>query len=281
LISKEKLIELYSAMVMCRMIAERAGRLAREGNLSSGLDAGLGREATIAGITVDLLPEDTLQATREAFVSSFLKGLPLDQLFAGAVRSSNGHAAAAKPVRGDAAMQEAHLVGACATAKEHKAAKRGKITVAFCDTEQTHPGRWRRSLDVASRHDLPIIFVRHREVSSEENETPRRGGKRKNPEAMEHGVPVIYVDGDDVVAVYRVASESIARARQRRGPTLIDCLGDRGGLNGKTESHGLADPIAIMESHLAGKGLFNRGLRKKITEGFAPELDKATRSLSS
>jgi len=32
------------------------------------------------------------------------------------------------------------------------------------------------------------------------------------------------VDGNDVVAVYRVAFEALARARQGRGGTLIECV---------------------------------------------------------
>lgn len=283
MISKEKLIELYSAMVMCRMIAERAGVLAREANLSSGLDAGLGREATIAGVAVDLLAEDTLQAPRDVFVSHFLKGMPLDALIAGAMRSSNGRAHVAARGDGNAFVD---LETACAAAKEHKATKDGKITIAFTDTEQTHSGPLRTVLRMASRNNLPLIFVRYREVRREQEEKPKRIGKwRSLADALEFGVPAIYVDGDDAVAVFRVASESIARARRRGGPTLIDCIADRSAPGGGTSSaaagmNGFADPLAIMESHLAGKGLFNRGLRRKITEGFAPELEKATRSLA-
>jgi len=275
LISKEKLIELYSAMVMCRMIAERAGKLAREGNLSTGLDMGLGREATIAGIAIDLLPEDTLETTREAYASSFVKGMPLDALFASAVRSSNGN--------GHGSAREKHVESACAAAKTHKAAKDGRIAIAFCDAEQARPGMWRRSLSAASRHDLPVIFVRHEKTSAAKETKQKRASKRAAlPEALEFGVPVIYVDGHDVVAVYRVASESIARARQRRGPTLIDCLADASAplASAETALNGFSDPIATMESHLSAKGFLSRGLRKKITERLTPELDKATRALA-
>ena len=45
----------------------------------------------------------------------------------------------------------------------------------------------------------------------------------ENPETPTLAFPTITVDACDVVAVYRVASESIAHARQGFGPTLIDC----------------------------------------------------------
>ncbi|MGB6191729.1 MAG: thiamine pyrophosphate-dependent enzyme [Terracidiphilus sp.] len=269
MISKEKLIELYSAMVMCRMIGEHAERLARNANLSSSLNAGLGREATIAGIAVDLRPEDTLETTRQAFVSNFVKGMPLNVLLAGAARSSNGNG---------------HAGSACAAAKEHKAAKDGRIAIAYCDAELTDRGQWRKDLNAAGREDLPVIFVRHRVVNGAETLKAKRQPKRAAlPEALEFGVPVIYVDSDDVVAVYRVASESIARARQRRGATLIDCIANRAASEERAGAgaNDVADPIAIMERHLARNGLFNRGLRKKITEGFGPQLEKATQALGA
>lgn len=287
MISKEKLIELYSAMVMCRMIAERARRLAHEVNVACGLDAALGREATIAGVAVDLHPEDTLKPTREVMVSRFLAGLPLDRLFAHAARSSNGHAHFEPGADADAPAEEAaaaattDLDSACHAAKEHKAARDGRVTIAFCDAEQTHPSRLRRSLSAASKSELPIIFVRQREGSNGKEERPtRRAGRATPPAALEFGVPVIEVDGSDVLAVYRVASESIARARQRSGATVIDCIAGRGGEWLVSGRNGAADPIAVMESHLAGRGLFHRALRQKITEGFEPELERATRSLA-
>jgi acetoin:2,6-dichlorophenolindophenol oxidoreductase subunit alpha len=277
LISNEKLIELYSAMVMCRMIAERAGLLKGEGKLRAALDAGVGREAAIAGIAVDLTREDTLSATPQLFVSEFLKGTTLDGIFSGL---ANGRPHAATSANGSA-PGESWLDGACTAARAHKVAKNGKIAVAFCETERVHSGRWRRNLTMASKLGLPLVFVRQLEW--------RDGAKAKQvrkkvtqdlPEALEFGVPTIQVDGNDVVAVYRVASESTARARRGQGPTVIDCISvsaDHGVASQNGRLSGALDPIAIMETHLTGKGLFKPDLKKTIESGFGIELDKATR----
>ena len=42
------------------------------------------------------------------------------------------------------------------------------------------------------------------------------------PEAVDYGFPEISVDGNDAIAVYRVAQEAIERARCGGGATLID-----------------------------------------------------------
>jgi TPP-dependent pyruvate/acetoin dehydrogenase alpha subunit len=287
LISNEKLIELYSVMVKCRMIAERAGQLARLGKLAASLDSSVGREASIAGIAVDLRLEDTLSYSREVMVSEFLKGAPLEAIFGGlAAEASNGQRLMTAPAA-TPANEEPGLEKACAAAKSHKIAKTGMISVVFCGEARVHPGRWRRSLSVASRQNLPVIFVRHLELCDGLDNTPvKRKLREAPPEALAFGVPLIQVDGNDVVAVYRVASESIARARDRRGPTLIDCMtdisADHFGLQSCSDASKAAgglDPIHQMESHLVSKGVWKANLKKKIIENFGSELDRATRPL--
>ncbi len=41
--------------------------------------------------------------------------------------------------------------------------------------------------------------------------------------AAGYGIPGEVVDGNDVLAVHRAASQAVARARQGRGPTLLEC----------------------------------------------------------
>ena len=90
----------------------------------------------------------------------------------------------------------------------------------------------------------------------------RRG---RNEGSANHGVPqrpVITVDGSDAVAVYRVASESINRARMGRGPTLIECSAwdtNPGRRRQTGRAARLDDPIDAMETYLMGKGLFSPG----------------------
>jgi 2-oxoisovalerate dehydrogenase E1 component len=49
----------------------------------------------------------------------------------------------------------------------------------------------------------------------------------KNPHpasrAAAYGLPGVEVDGNDVTAVHRAAGEAVRRAREGRGPTLLEC----------------------------------------------------------
>jgi len=73
-----------------------------------------------------------------------------------------------------------------------------------------------------------------------------------------------------VVAVYRVATESITHARMRHSATLIECHlwdGD--------------DPILKMEKYLKRKGLFTPKLKRNIAAAFTRELDAALRAAAN
>jgi TPP-dependent pyruvate/acetoin dehydrogenase alpha subunit len=104
---------------------------------------------------------------------------------------------------------------------------------------------------------LPILFVCQTSVSN-------------SPESLtsrDYGFPCIPVDGSDVVAVYRVATEAITHARKGNGATLIECVpcpsADRSEI----------DPILKMEAYLTRKGLFSEGLKREVADSFSRELD--------
>ena len=74
---------------------------------------------------------------------------------------------------------------------------------------------------------------------------------------------MIPVDGADVVAVYRVATESISHARRGNGPTLIDCLPYC--IEGEPKD----DPLRKMEVYLSHKGLFDPKLKSGTDAAFS------------
>ena len=286
LISSGKLIELYAAMIKSRMIVERAGHLKQKGLLAGDLDASRGREAAIAGVGVDLLREDTLSPSHRDLVATVIKGMALDRMFLRLASNGNGHAKAPDNTHLDAETNvmtpdlhpDAQLDAACEAAQGHKAAGNGRIVAVSCGVGAASLGCCREALARSGELQLPIIFVWHNDAADGQESLIEQDG----PQSKMHNrnIPAITVDGADAVAVYRVASESIQRARRLRGPTLIECrrgLSSLGQANGKRPEEN--DPIDTMENYLSGKGLFNPEMRLKIAAAFDRELDAATRFL--
>jgi pyruvate dehydrogenase E1 component alpha subunit len=114
--------------------------------------------------------------------------------------------------------------------------------------------------------------------------TSANGREKDSIDALVSGVPRIAVDARDVRAVYRVASESISRARQGRGPTLIECVEfsvhSGNGLRIADHSeNGSEDPVRAIESYLGKKRILNSALKQKIESQILSDIDAATRGL--
>jgi TPP-dependent pyruvate/acetoin dehydrogenase alpha subunit len=297
LISNEKLLQLYATMLKCRIVEERVRVLFKQSNFGGNCDAAVGREASAVGVAVDLLPEDAVGPSHRDILVNFIAGAPLEtifrHLFARAASPDKGRSAPAH--RSDAppnAMAPpstiaAQLHIATGAALANKMRKNGKIAVAFSGDGPASMGLWREALNLAGAQNLPIVFVCQNSLSAASVSLQQQAEVEDMAlKAQACGLPGIAVDGNDVVAVYRVASEAIAHARRGNGPTLIECKTCR--LPGRSEidpgncrpadelEQGEAnDPILNMEKYLAGKGLYREELKAETAAEFARELDAA------
>jgi TPP-dependent pyruvate/acetoin dehydrogenase alpha subunit len=262
LISNEKLLQLYTSMVKCRIIQERAQTLFEQGQFAGNFGAGVGLEAATVGVVIDLLPEDTVAPSHGDLISGFVTGEPLSKIFGRLFVRTAGPELASQP--GD----QLHRATSAALANKKK--NNGRIAVAFLGDRTTSLNFWHEEIKTAGTQQLPILFVCH------SNRGPESGNLSDQASAEEIalqeeacGFPWITVDGNDAVAVYRVATEAIVHARKGNGPTLIECRLDR------SEVH---DPILKMEAYLLRKGLFSEELKLEAAAGFISELAAAVKT---
>jgi TPP-dependent pyruvate/acetoin dehydrogenase alpha subunit len=256
LISNGKLLALYSTMLKCRMIQGRIRILFRQNNFTGNHSPAVGREAAAVGVAIDLAPEDTVAPPPGDLIPLFINGLPLETLFGGLfhpVAPSSGIAARLK-IATDAALA-------------NKLNKNNKISVALSTSEPASLGPWHEALSFAGLHSLPMVFVSWTTLPPQSltlgSQTKAKGIPLKT---KAYSFPSITVDGNDAVAVYRVAHEAIAHARLGHGPTLIKC---------KTCRWKADDPIMNMENYLTRKGLFTEEFKSEVVAGFNMALDAA------
>jgi len=246
------------------MIEDRTRILFKQNNFTANYDSAAGREAVAVGVTIDLFPEDTIVLEHGGLIPFFINGLPLETLLRGLI-----HPIA--PASGIAAR----LNLATDAAMANKLNKNNRIVVVISASEPVSLGPWQEALSFAGLHGLPMIFV------SWMKSIPLKTDA--------YGFPAITVDGNDVVAVYRVASEAIAHARKGNGPTLIECQTNRS--DGRSEIGSAkfrdpaevecweaGDPILKMEKYLIRKGLFSEEFKKQIAGEFSKELNAAIES---
>jgi TPP-dependent pyruvate/acetoin dehydrogenase alpha subunit len=297
LISEDKLKQLYTTMLKCRMLEEKARVLFKQSKFTGNYYAAVGQEATAVGVGVDLRPEDTVGPSHRDFILNFIKGAPLSamysQLYAKSTspdkgRSSPAHCGYAPlNVITPSSTIAAQLNIATGVALANKMKKNDNIAVAFSGDGSTSLGFWHEALNFAGVHNLPIVYVIQNNLWAE-SVTVKLQTKVEDLsiKAQSYGFPGITVDGNDVVAVYRVAQEAITRARQGGGPTLIEAKTYRWYGHSEidpakyrpaeeVEYWKSKDPIKTMETYLSGKGLFTDEWKEQVSADFNKELDAA------
>lgn len=303
LISDQKLVKLYTTMVQCRMLEQRATSLFEQGKLADDLRASADREAAAAAVAINLLRTDALSLSIGDFAPAFVQGLPLEQIFKqlGHKFELNGTASATHsqyqvlniffPVltlrdQLDRVVEVARALGTN---------KKSSIAVAFFEADRSTANAVHCALKSAGTENLPILFVSHGHVERAKRK-PNSSIKTAAPDALLNGVPTIVVDASDVVAIYRVVTEAMARARQGRGPTLLECvpvLPSAPTVNATIEDRikdmdskkhrdcsDVVDCISKMETYLQRKGLFSENLKRRIVTHFNAKLELATRLLN-
>ena len=154
------------------------------------------------------------------------------------VRRLTKELAGAKPERfpGSAADRLLCAIGA---AMAIRAAGEQRVMVAYAGRAEIEAGEWKRVLAILQQDGLPLVLT----LLPGAGELDLQALVRRSSVNAHFPVPVIPVDGGDTLALYRVAQETIGRARAGGGAAIIEAIECR------------TDPIALMGSQLLRKGI--------------------------
>ena len=242
------------------MAAERVPQLAEEGKLASkwaSSDASWGLEASLAGVAMRLAAMDGVAPSPLSFAAEAARGVPLDRLFR--------RLCDAGP---DPEEEPASAALALACSGEKK-----RVVVAFFDSTQSELGGWRKAVQLSAARKLPILFVMKNGSVKQESQPAAR---KKNGAPFAEAT-VITVDGTDVVAVARVARESLRCARAGYGPTLMECEvgAELESLSSAWGGKPILDPIRATEERLARQGLWSEAWKREVSESLEREINQA------
>ncbi len=250
LIPDEKLLAIYASMRTARLLGEHLSTSSRARSAPTGkLRRGL--EAMLASLMIDLESGDALSLAPEVSAAGILMSLslrnglqpPKSATDAGLRRGRDIAGGGVHGLLPQSADPLAQLQLACGAAFAWKSMAPGKVVGVFCRTAALPLSNWKTVLAFCSGQKLPLVLMAY------ESDTGPNSLDELSRGALVQGVPLLTVDGLDAVAVYRVVFESLVRARQGRGPTLIVCR------TGTYVSNRHGDPLRRMENYLLGKGL--------------------------
>ena len=103
-----------------------------------------------------------------------------------------------------------------------------RVTVIYFGDGCFEEGVLHESMNFASLHQLPVVFVCENNGYSVYTQLNERQPDRKISNiAKAHGLRTYYGDGNDVVEIYEFAQDAVDKARSGEGPQFIELLTHR------------------------------------------------------
>ena len=239
---------LYRTMTRIRQFEKRAHDLFLQNLVKGTTHLGTGQEAVAAGVAAAMRPDDYTFVTYRGHNHVLARGTAMTPVMAELLGRENGLMRGkggsmhlldvSKGVLGSYAIVGAQLVIANGAAWSAQYRGTGQVTVCFFGDGATNIGAFHEALNLAAVWALPVVFIcennQYMEYTPIEAVTAVK--QPAADRASAYGLAPQIVDGNDVEAVYAMASGAIGKARQGGGPSLIEALTYRHG------GHSRADP---------------------------------------
>ena len=227
-------LQLYRTMLTIRLVEERLAKSHQRGLIPGACHTYVGEEAIATGVCAHLHEADAVFSTHRGHGHALAKGMEPRQLMAelygretGCSRGRGGSMHLFAPEIG--MMGTSGIVGPCilqATGAGYSSLimKTGNVGVAFFGDGAANNGAFHEGLNMATIWKLPVLFVcENNQFATEVPFSSVAGNPSVAARGAAYGIASFEVDGNDVLAVEAVAREAVTRARNREGPTLIEC----------------------------------------------------------
>ena len=288
-LSPEKLQELYATMLKCHLLNERLADVIPQRRRATRVTE-VAHEAVLAGAIAHAIPGDETVTAEDGFLAAFIRGTPLASVLAGVgnlAERRNGTEPGATTNGMRLGQAEANGVGSHTQATLERASglaagKKGSSTavLAFTGEFRTERAALYEQLRTAAQSKLPIVCFVETSLAELDALPPSTAGSKTG----EDHFPQIAVDGNDVVAVFRVAQEAIRRARTGHGPSMIECVMPEQTAkysSAQDSAKKLSSPLAFMRKYLRRRKLWSDGWQQRIIREFTQELNSAIASMDT
>lgn len=306
--SRETKLWMYENMLVSRYYEQAIAVIYLEGkspvfNMAKGTIPGEmhlsnGQEPCAVGVCAHLQEFDIVTATHRPHHQAIAKGVDLKKMTAeifgkktGLSGGRGGHMHLFDPkvnfsCSGIIGQGMGPAVGA---ALSRKLQKKPGVAVSYIGDAAANQGAFHEALNLASVWKLPVVFVVEDNawgisVAKETAMAIEHNAVR----ASSYNMPGVRVPGNDPVAIYEAAGEAISRAREGKGPTLLDLetyrlaghfMGDGEDYRPKGEKAALEekDPILLFERELLLSNILTEEQNQSLKEKAQLKVDEAVR----
>lgn len=224
----QPLTDYYKGMVLARQFDNKAIALQRTGQL--GTYASLAGSEAIDVVTASLMsPSDVLVPYYRNHIMQHIRGMSLSDVLLYWGGDERGNSAEAQrqdlPNCVPIATQCLH---ACGIASAIKIRQQDKAVICMQGDGATSKGDFMEALNVAGVWQLPVVFIINNNQwaisvpRSLQSVAPTLAQK-----ALGAGIRGEQVDGNDAIALHQSIELALKRAREGKGPTLIEAISYR------------------------------------------------------
>jgi TPP-dependent pyruvate/acetoin dehydrogenase alpha subunit len=300
-IGKEVVLEMYRKMHRIRHFEQKIKDLTISGDIPGFAHVSIGEEATAVGICAALRPSDRITSTHRGHGHLIAKGGDMARMMAEIYGKRTGYckgkggsmhiADFSLGILGANGIVGGGIPIATGSALAAKLKKSGDVTACFFGDGAANEGTFHESLNLAAIWKLPVIYVCENNGFGEFTPTAVvTSVKDIAVRAKGYDIPGFVVDGNNVLEVYRYASEAATRARNGEGPTLLECktyrweghvVGEQAFITGsyRTEEEvarwKARCPIIALEKEILESGLIKRDELDRIVKEAHDQVDAA------
>src|SRR5580698_5099500 len=287
-------LHMYRRMTMIRLFEEQVNDLYTRALMPGLAHLYIGEEAVAVGVCEALRTDDYITSTHRGHGHCLAKGAAVDLMFAellgkeaGYCKGKGGSMHIADPATGNLGANaivagSAGIATGAAFSAKHKG--KGQVAVCFFGEGALGQGVVYEVMNLAALWKLPAIYVCENNLYTEYTHFSETLAGNLLARGTAFGVPSEEVDGQDVCAVYSVASRMIERARDGDGPSFLVCntyrytghhVGDinREYYRSKQEEQlwkSKKDPLTLFTTWLTSEGLADsselEAIQKEVVE---------------
>jgi acetoin:2,6-dichlorophenolindophenol oxidoreductase subunit alpha len=298
---KDLWLRAYRQMVRIRMFEEQVNELYTRALMPGLAHLYIGEEAVAVGICEALRIDDYITSTHRGHGHCLAKGASPDRMFAellgkeaGYCRGKGGSMHIADPATGNLGANA--IVGgsvgiATGAAFAAKKLKNGRVAVCFFGEGALGQGLLYEVMNLAQLWKLPVIYVCENNLYNEYTHFTETTAGTILGRAEAFGMEASSVDGQDVRAVYEIASRMVKRAREAAGPSFLQVdtyrygghhVGDinREYYRSKKEEQFWKterDPIQLHAKWLVDRGYATAASLEQITKEAREEIEAAVK----
>lgn len=295
-IADDVLRNIFDKMSLVRIMDDRMMRLQRQGRLGFYMKA-IGEEATHFAVAA-LRGSDWVYPSYREQGAWFWRGYTvkqfIDQLFGNANDPIKGrqmpvhHSANWLNLVSISSPVGTQIPQAVGSAYAAKVLGKDDVSMVYFGEGTSSTGEFHVGMNFAGVWKAPCVFVcRNNGWAISVPTSKQTAAKSFASKAIGYGMPGIRVDGNDMLAVWQVASEAIERARAGEGPTMIEALTYR--VQGHSSSDDPSvyrdpkepevwekrDPLNRLRGYLKQRGLWDEAWEQQLGERYNQEITDA------